>query len=90
MTFYYRPTVTDAFASVQYIMTEANFGWLIRSVHRWSASMMVLMMILHVFRVYLTGGFKNPREQNIYIYIYINIWLSLKLHDPNHSPNQKR
>ncbi|KAK4730099.1 hypothetical protein R3W88_023087 [Solanum pinnatisectum] len=34
MTFYYRPTVTEAFASVQYIMTEANFGWLIRSVHR--------------------------------------------------------
>ncbi|MFS7946625.1 putative cytochrome b/b6, di-hem cytochrome, transmembrane, cytochrome b6, PetB [Helianthus anomalus] len=62
MTFYYRPTVTDAFASVQYIMTEANFGWLIRSVHRWSASMMVLMMIIHVFRVYLTGGFKKRRE----------------------------
>lgn len=62
MTFYYRPTVTEAFASVQYIMTEANFGWLIRSIHRWSASMMVLMMILHVFRVYLTGGFKKPRE----------------------------
>jgi cytochrome b6 len=62
MTFYYRPTVTEAFASVQYIMTEVNFGWLIRSVHRWSASMMVLMMILHVFRVYLTGGFKKPRE----------------------------
>ena len=62
MTFYYRPTVTDAFSSVQYIMTDVNFGWLIRSVHRWSASMMVLMMILHVFRVYLTGGFKKPRE----------------------------
>ncbi|KAM0941022.1 putative cytochrome b/b6, di-heme cytochrome, transmembrane, cytochrome b6, PetB [Dioscorea sansibarensis] len=43
-------------------MTEANFGWLIRSVHRWSASMMVLMMILHLFRVYLTGGFKKPHE----------------------------
>jgi cytochrome b6 len=55
MTFYYRPTVAEAFASVQYIMTEVNFGWLIRSIHRWSASMMVLMMILHVFRVYLTG-----------------------------------
>merc|ERR1712054_540832 len=55
MTFYYRPTVTEAFASVQYIMTEVNFGWLIRSVHRWSASMMVLNMILHVCRVYLTG-----------------------------------
>ncbi|KAM3200387.1 hypothetical protein P3L10_032749 [Capsicum annuum] len=40
-------------------MTEANFGWLIQSVHRWSKSMMVLMMILHVFCVYLIGGFKK-------------------------------
>jgi cytochrome b6 len=62
MTFYYRPSVVDAFASIEYMMTQVNFGWLIRSIHRWSASMMVLMMILHVFRVYLTGGFKKPRE----------------------------
>lgn len=62
LTFYYRPTVVEAFSSVQYILTEVNFGWLIRSVHRWSATMMVLSMILHVFRVYLTGGFKKPRE----------------------------
>jgi cytochrome b6 len=62
MTFYYKPSVTEAFDSVRYIMTDVNFGWLIRSVHRWSASMMVLMMILHTFRVYLTGGFKKPRE----------------------------
>ena len=62
MTFYYRPTVTEAFSSVEYIMTSVNFGWLIRSVHRWSASMMVLNMILHVCRVYLTGSFKKPRE----------------------------
>jgi cytochrome b6 len=62
MTFYYKPTVAEALSSVQYIMNEVNFGWLIRSIHRWSDSMMVLMMILHVFRVYLTGGFKKPRE----------------------------
>jgi cytochrome b6 len=62
MTFYYRPSVADAFASIQFLMTQVNFGWLIRSIHRWSASMMVMMMILHVFRVYLTGGFKKPRE----------------------------
>ena len=62
MTFYYRPTVAEAFSSIQYIMTDVNFGWLIRSIHRWSASMMVLTTILHVFRVYLTGGFKKPRE----------------------------
>ena len=49
MTFYYRPTVAEAFASVQYIMTDVNFGWLIRSIHRWSASMMVLMMIFMFF-----------------------------------------
>ncbi len=62
MTYYYRPTVAEAFASVSYIMDEVNFGWLIRSIHRWSASMMVLSMILHTCRVYLTGGFKRPRE----------------------------
>jgi cytochrome b6 len=62
ITFYYRPSVSDAFASVQYLITEVNFGWIIRSVHRWSASIIVLMIILHVFRVYLTGGFKRPRE----------------------------
>jgi cytochrome b6 len=62
ITFYYRPSVADAFASVQYLITEVNFGWLIRSIHRWSASIIVLMIILHIFRVYLTGGFKRPRE----------------------------
>ncbi|CAN6455194.1 unnamed protein product [Victoria cruziana] len=49
MTFYYRPTVTEAFASVQYIMTKANF-------------VMVLMMILHIFRIDLTCGFKKSHE----------------------------
>ena len=62
MTFYYKPNVAEAFTSVEYLMNEVSFGWLIRSIHRWSASMMVLMLILHSFRVYLTGGFKNPRE----------------------------
>ena len=65
MTFYYKPTVAEAYSSVQYLMTDVSFGWLIRSVHRWSASMMVLMLILHVFRVYLTGGFKRPRELHL-------------------------
>jgi cytochrome b6 len=62
MNFYYRPTVIEAFSSVQYLMTKVHFGWLIRSIHRWSESMMVLMIILHVFCVYLTGELKKPRE----------------------------
>jgi cytochrome b6 len=62
ITFYYRPSVADAFISVQYITTEVTFGWIVRSIHRWSASLIVLIITLHVFRVYLTGGFKRPRE----------------------------
>jgi cytochrome b6 len=54
--------VVDVFFSVQYIITEVSFGWVIRSVHRWAASLIVLIILLHVFRVYLTGGFKRPRE----------------------------
>jgi cytochrome b6 len=59
MTFYYRPSVADAFASVEYMMTQVNFGWLIRSIHIWSASMICINDDLTRFRVYLTGGFKN-------------------------------
>jgi cytochrome b6 len=62
MTFYYRPSVSEAFSSVNYLMTQVNYGWLIRSTHRWSASMMILFLLIHIFRVYLTGGFKSPRE----------------------------
>lgn len=62
LTFYYRPTITEAFSSIEFIITQVNLGWLIRSMHRWAGSMMVLNMLLHVLRVYLTGGFKKPRE----------------------------
>jgi len=62
LTIYYRPTVVEAFASVQLILYHVNLGWFIRSVHRWSSSIMVLVLILHIYRVYLTGGFKKPRE----------------------------
>ena len=39
-----------------------HLGWFVRSIHRWSSGSMVLILILHVIRVYLTGGFKKPRE----------------------------
>ena len=62
LTFYYRPTVADALESVRAVMVEVHSGWLIRSSHRWGASLMILCLLLHVCRVYLTGGFKKPRE----------------------------
>ena len=62
MTFYYVPDVSRALLSVESIAYKIKSGWIIRSMHRWSASLMVMFLILHVFRVYLTGGFKKPRE----------------------------
>ena len=44
------------------IISKLNYGWLIKSIHRWSSGVMVLIQILHIIRVYLTGGFKRPRE----------------------------
>jgi cytochrome b6 len=62
MTFDYCRPVTEAFAFVQYIMTEANLAPSIRCLS------MVLMMILHVFRVYLIGGLKKTsRKARIYL-----------------------
>jgi len=62
LTIYYRPTVVEAFESVKLILYNVNLGWFVRSVHRWSSGLMVLVLILHICRVYLTGGFKKPRE----------------------------
>jgi cytochrome b6 len=62
LTVYYRPTVVEAFGSIQLIMNQVNIGWLIRSLHRWTSGIIAMMLILHLSRVYLTGGFKKPRE----------------------------
>jgi cytochrome b6 len=62
LTLFYRPTVLEAYTSVQFIVTDVNLGWLVRSMHRWSSGLMFLCLLLHVSRVYLTGGFKKPRE----------------------------
>jgi len=62
LTVYYRPTVVEAFSSVNGSIHGVYLAWLIRSIHRWSSSLMVLCIVLHLSRVYLTAGFKKPRE----------------------------
>jgi cytochrome b6 len=62
LTIYYRPTVVEAFSSVSAINLSVNLGWFIRSIHRWSSGVMVLFVVLHICRVYLTGALKKPRE----------------------------
>jgi cytochrome b6 len=59
---YYRPTAEAAFESVQFLVTRVPFGWLIRSIHSWSANLMILAAFAHMFSVYLLGSYGKPRE----------------------------
>ena len=59
---YYRPTPNDAFESVQYMVTQVRFGWLIRSVHSWSANLMIFAAFVHMFSVYFLKAYRKPRE----------------------------
>ncbi len=59
---YYRPTASEAFESVQYITTKVQFGWLIRSIHSWSANLMVFTAFAHMFSVFFMKAYRKPRE----------------------------
>ena len=62
LTVYYVPTPDHAYDSVQFITTGVSAGWLIRGLHHWGASAMVILTVLHMLRVVFTGGYKFPRE----------------------------
>lgn len=59
---YYVPSPDHAYASIQYIMKEVSFGWLIRGIHHWGASLMVLFVFLHMLRTFFMAAYKYPRE----------------------------
>ncbi|MGD8306515.1 MAG: cytochrome bc complex cytochrome b subunit [Ignavibacteria bacterium] len=63
---YYKGTEDLAFESVHYISTKVSFGWLIRSVHSWSANLMILAVFIHMFSVFFLKAFRNPRELTWY------------------------
>ncbi|MBA4399361.1 MAG: cytochrome b6 [Chloroflexi bacterium] len=62
LTIYYVPTPDHAYDSVQYITTQVALGWLIRGLHHWGASAMVVLVFLHMLRVIFLGSYKFPRE----------------------------
>ncbi len=62
LTIYYVPTPDHAYDSVQYITTQVAGGWLIRGLHHWGASVMVVLVVLHMLRVIIYGAYKFPRE----------------------------
>jgi cytochrome b6 len=59
---YYRPSAGEAFESVQFIMTRVPFGWLVRSIHSWSANLLVLVAMVHMFSVFFLKAYRRPRE----------------------------
>jgi len=62
LTIYYVPTPDHAYDSVQFITTEVTAGWLIRGLHHYGASAMVILSVLHMIRVIFMGAYKYPRE----------------------------
>jgi cytochrome b6 len=59
---YYRPTLEEANASVARIMTEVPLGWIIRSVHSWSATFMIAFVFVHLLSIWITKSYRKPRE----------------------------
>lgn len=64
LMFVYTPSVGSAYGDMQNLKTGVGFGQLIRNVHRWSAHLMVLVVALHLVRVFYAGAYKKPREFN--------------------------
>jgi quinol-cytochrome oxidoreductase complex cytochrome b subunit len=62
--FYYHPSKVVAFRDILYLEHDVPFGKLLRNMHRWAAHLMVITVWLHMFRVFLTGSYKKPREFN--------------------------
>jgi quinol-cytochrome oxidoreductase complex cytochrome b subunit len=64
LAMYYQPTPEGAYPSIQNITDHVTLGWLVRGMHRWGASVFIILMFLHMGRVFLFGAYKYPRELN--------------------------
>ena len=62
LAMYYRPDTNGAFSSIEHITNEVTWGWLVRGMHKWGASAMIVVVFLHLGRVFLFGSYKYPRE----------------------------
>ena len=64
LMFYYVPSVERAYGYIVVLQTRVPYGQLLRNFHRWGAHLMVLLVVLHMARVFYTGAYKPPREFN--------------------------
>jgi len=71
LMFYYVPSVERAYGYIVILQTQVPFGQLLRNLHRWGAHLMVLVVVLHMARVFYTGAYKPPREFNWVIGVFL-------------------
>jgi menaquinol-cytochrome c reductase cytochrome b subunit len=64
LAMYYKPNPDNAYESVQHITNDVTLGWLVRGMHRWGASVFIILLFFHMARVFLFGAYKYPRELN--------------------------
>jgi menaquinol-cytochrome c reductase cytochrome b subunit len=64
LAMYYKPHPDTAYESIQRITNDITLGWLVRGMHKWGASVFIILMFLHMGRVFLFGAYKYPRELN--------------------------
>lgn len=64
LSMYYTPDIVNAYQSVHYLQYEVAFGYIVRGMHHWGASVVIVMLFLHTLRVFFTGAYKKPREMN--------------------------
>jgi menaquinol-cytochrome c reductase cytochrome b subunit len=62
LAMYYEPGATTAYPSIVHITNDVFAGWLVRGMHRWGASVFIILMFMHMGRVFLFGAYKFPRE----------------------------
>ncbi len=71
LAMYYVPDPDRAYDSIQHITNDLTLGWLVRGMHRWGASVFIILLFLHMGRVFLFGAYKYPRELNWLIGVVI-------------------
>src|ERR687896_774355 len=64
LAMYYKPDPRTAYESVVHITNDVTLGWLVRGMHRWGASVFIILLFFHMARVFLFGAYKYPRELN--------------------------
>jgi quinol-cytochrome oxidoreductase complex cytochrome b subunit len=64
LMFFYRPTVPEAYLDMHTLSTSVAFGQFVRNIHRWAAHLMVLVVLVHLLRVFYSGAYKAPRQFN--------------------------